>query len=271
MDGFEQLHERAFAIDLVEFVAAVKVHDLPEQRDFFHAALHQSAHLLHDFRNGPRAFHAARGGNDAERAVHVAALHDRDEGRGLPLAQRVLANFVLRIRLLAGIDDGEALVVDERLQPAAQKLVHVVGHAMKFLRSHDEIDRHGRLRELRPAALRHAAKIAKNQMRAHPPQFLEHAILPMAFCSAHVAHAAGIEQDDVGIRLVAREPIASRRQRLRDVIGVALVHLAAVGLDVNGRLAGQGAGHWQTDTLHGTPLDIQWSSFAEKTACSAAM
>jgi hypothetical protein len=37
VNGFDQLHKRRFIVDLRKFVAAVKIHDLPQQRDFFNA------------------------------------------------------------------------------------------------------------------------------------------------------------------------------------------------------------------------------------------
>src|SRR3979411_437409 len=60
MDRFEQLPEGKFFVCLGEFVAAIKISDLPKQRDFFHAACDQIANFAHDFRNRAAALRAAR-------------------------------------------------------------------------------------------------------------------------------------------------------------------------------------------------------------------
>ena len=50
-DRLEELHEWAFPIDRGELVPAEVVDDLPEERDFLHAARDEAAHFLHDLRN----------------------------------------------------------------------------------------------------------------------------------------------------------------------------------------------------------------------------
>src|SRR5439155_23100293 len=75
VDGGEEIDERG----LTGIFPAVACDDLPEQRDFFDSGIHESLDFVHDFRDRPAAFAAARVGHDAERAIHVAALHDADE------------------------------------------------------------------------------------------------------------------------------------------------------------------------------------------------
>ena len=57
-------------------MATVEVDDLPEQRDFLDALADERLHFSHDFRDGPGTFRTARARDDAERAVHIATLHD---------------------------------------------------------------------------------------------------------------------------------------------------------------------------------------------------
>ena len=186
-----------FPFRFFELVPAVKIHDLPEQRDLLRRPrATRPAHFPYDFGNRARPLGPPpRRGHDAERAVHVAALHDRDESRGLPIAQRMLANEgLLRRGLLVGIDDRRAPLVSNcrGKLPPSQQFVHVVGHAMEFLRADDEIDRHGQLfGQLRAAALRHAAhqskwgRLAAQLLQASP-------FCRSLFARGHVAHAAGL-------------------------------------------------------------------------------
>ena len=92
-------------------MATVKIHDLPEQRNLFHAARNEIAHFIHDFVNGTAAFRPARLRHDAECAVHVATLHDRDKRRRLPRRELLLANHRLRPGFLRDIDDRKARIV----------------------------------------------------------------------------------------------------------------------------------------------------------------
>ena len=95
MDGFDELHEGAFATDGRELMAAIQIDDLAQQRHFLHSATGQALHLFDDFRDGPAALFTARVGHNAEGAFHVAALHDAHEGGGLAILELMIANGVL--------------------------------------------------------------------------------------------------------------------------------------------------------------------------------
>src|SRR4051812_17543404 len=77
--SFEQLHEWTLAVDCWEFMPAKEVHDLAEQRDFFHPAGDELPNFPHDFIDRTAAFSAPGARDDAKRAMHVASLHDRDK------------------------------------------------------------------------------------------------------------------------------------------------------------------------------------------------
>src|SRR5262249_51095885 len=79
VNGFEQLHERGFVVDLRKFMATIKIYNLPQQGDFFHSARNEMAHFAGDFIDGTAAFRSTRLRHNAECAVHVASLHDRDK------------------------------------------------------------------------------------------------------------------------------------------------------------------------------------------------
>lgn len=48
-----------------------------------------------------------------------------------------------------------------------------------------------------------------------------------------VADGAGVDKDGIGLRFVAGDGVAAFTEHLRDLFGVALVHLATVGADVD--------------------------------------
>ena len=69
---------------------------LPEQGDFAGAVGGELFDFLDDRLNRTGAFGAAGLGNDAVAAVHIAALHDADEGRDLRSILEVRVDGVLR-------------------------------------------------------------------------------------------------------------------------------------------------------------------------------
>ena len=70
-------------------------------------------------------------------------------------------------------------------------------------------------------------------MRAGFPELAQHPHFPDRLLFGHVPDAARVEEDDVCIRLVRSHPVSALAEHLRDLLRVALVHLAAVGFDVD--------------------------------------
>jgi hypothetical protein len=56
-------------------MATVEVDDLPEERDFLHAAISQGADFIGYFLDRPSTLRATGLGHDAKGAMHVAASH----------------------------------------------------------------------------------------------------------------------------------------------------------------------------------------------------
>ena len=108
---FEQLHKWTFIINLRKLVTAIQVYDLPEQSDFLHSARHQAAHFAHDLIYRTAALRSARLRDDAEGAMHVASLHDRNESGRLPEHEWLVANRRLRAGFLANVNNGKAQIV----------------------------------------------------------------------------------------------------------------------------------------------------------------
>src|SRR3984893_15549727 len=96
MHGFEQLHKRSLVVDLRKFATAIKIHDLPEQGDLLDSLCDERAHFAHNLGNGAAALRSSRLRDDAKSAMHVAALHDGNEGRRLFGPESLFANRFLR-------------------------------------------------------------------------------------------------------------------------------------------------------------------------------
>jgi hypothetical protein len=198
----------------------------------------EALHLIHDFGNRPSAFLAARIRDDAEGATHVTALHDRDEGGGIEILRDVIANGILRTRFFFHVANAfagkrELQLVHPPVQAPLEDRVHVVENLVILLGANDHVEVRDPLEQLRPAALRHAAHEAENHVRLVPPVAAHAAHLAERLLLGLIAHRAGIHEDRVGIGLVAGDGVAALGEHLRDLFGVALVHLATVGADKN--------------------------------------
>ena len=101
VDAFEQLHKGGDPADGRVLAAAIAGHDLAQERDLANAARDQARAFGDDLLHRPRALVAAGLGDDAERAIHVAALldgnerADRRDRRLQMVADRVLGAFLL--------------------------------------------------------------------------------------------------------------------------------------------------------------------------------
>ena len=109
---------------------------------------------------------------------------------------------------------------------------------MEFLRADDEVDVPQVARQLRAAALRHAAEQAENHLRLVLAEPAEHPHFAERLLLRHVAHRAGIEQHHIGLRLARRPFVATRQEVAQHLLGVALIHLAAISFDVDLRHGG---------------------------------
>ncbi len=214
-------------------MAAVEIDDLAEERDFFHPLRDERPDLGHDLRDGARTFRTARARHDAESAVHVAALHDRDEGGNLFRREQMIPDRVLRTGLLRDIDNPARRLLP--VQPLLEKRVDMPAHLVEFLRADDQIDV-GQLVEDRGApALRHAAEKTDHLMLAMLLAPAEGPHLADRLLLGHVADGAGVEQHHIGVLLPLDQLVAAAGQIARHLLGIADIHLAAVGFDEDGR------------------------------------
>ena len=236
-------------------MASVEVDDLSEKGDLFAPAFDESAHFADDAADASAAFRAARVGHDAKGAAHVASLHDGDESAGRD--GDVVADGFLRAGFLVGVDDGKAEVIHGGVVRhfAAEDGVDMVGDFVEFLGADDEVEVGDFGKQGGAAALRHAAEEAVDGVRALFLQASEKTHFAQRLLLGHIAHAAGVEQHDVGLVGVGGHFVAAGHQHLRDLLRVALVHLASVGFeeDLGHGTVNIGAGlrHFQRGLLFG--------------------
>src|SRR6516165_3210126 len=140
VNSLQQLNKRAFAVNFLEFVAPVQVDDLAQQSDFLNAACDQRTHLIDDLLERSAPLRATCGRNNAESAVHVAALHDRDEGSDLAEGEQMIANGSLRILFIAYVNDGKPKVVHRTRHLAFQRLINIFRNAVNFLRPDNDVE-----------------------------------------------------------------------------------------------------------------------------------
>ena len=228
---------------------AIRVHVLPEQRDFHDALVGEVGHLGQHVVERPRDLLAARVGHDAETAVLAAPLHDRHE-RGGALDPR-------RRQVIELLDGGKRDVdlrrsrraprADQRRQPVQR------------LRAEHDVDVRGAPHDGGALLARDAAADADDEVRpvrlqlAHAAEIVEHALLRL------FAHRAGVEQDDVGVLgSIGEREAAVRVEHVGHLVRVVLVHLAAEGADVelgrHRRAPGPAVIRWGRKSLKGRGL-----------------
>lgn len=147
------------------------------------------------------------------------------------LREEVVANGVLRAGFFRNVDDGLA----DRHAGVARgaEVVEVIGDLVKLLRADDEVDIGELVEERGAAVLRHAAEDAEDKVGLLLFAGLEVAGFADGFLLGGVADGAGVEEEDVAVVFVGDDAITAGTQHSRDGFAVALVHLAAVGFDVN--------------------------------------
>ena len=102
---------------------------------------------------------------------------------------------------------------------------------MEFLSTDDKIDVWQILEQRRAARLGHASEKTENDVRPFFGDATEHSHFADRLLVGHVTHAAGVEQNDVGLVFVLHPFVAANDERVGNLFRIALVHLAAVGFN----------------------------------------
>src|SRR5215469_5210271 len=191
VNGFEQLNKWAFPIHVTEFVPSVQIHDLTKQSHFLDTAIDQRSNLIDNFLNGAAALMSASERDDAECAMHVAALHNRNESVYLSFVKNVVPDSALGILLFLDVNDGKADVLKTRRRFSLERLIDVIGDPMEFLRAHNQVEMRHLVQERRATALRHASQKAVDD-RAVARQGPKHAHFTQGLLLGQITHATSV-------------------------------------------------------------------------------
>src|SRR5213080_4134577 len=124
---------------------------------------------------------------------------------------------------------------------------------MKFLRANHKIDMRQTFQERFAASLSHTTEEPKHYMRPLFRHLPQHTHFTERLLISHVAHTAGVQQHHISCRFVLGWLVTARHERMRDLFGVAFVHLAPVSLD-------EKFWHVGMTIIHG------WATFVQDTA-----
>src|SRR5215468_661962 len=199
-------------------IAAIGIHGLPEERHLAHAGCGELADLGDDGRRRMTPLPPAGHGDDAERAVLLAAFHHGDEG--LELSRLLGTRGELDERRLARLEHGSARgtgTIDE------------LAHARDGGGAEDEIDVRRALLEPTLPELRHAPHDADHEIGARALEVFELAQPREDLVLGLLPDRAGVEEDQIGVLRHFRELVALLLEQTGDALGIVLVHLAAVG------------------------------------------
>ena len=244
--GLDELYERTLAIFHADFAFTVAIDDLAEQRNFPNAADHQLAAFSYDIFDAPTSFPPSCVRHNTKGAKLVAALHDTHKcGDRLCIADSQGEMFAN-----GGLATGFFVSVHHFVAAPGKEIIEVFAGAMKLLRPQHEIHIRQLINQLPPAALCHAAHEAKHGVRIVLSGLADERLhFVECFLLSSIAHAAGIQQNDICRRLFRRDGIALRHKLCGDGLAVALVHLAPVSFNENTR---------HSETADGTPVAQEW-------------
>ena len=218
MDRFQQPSK----ITILIVWRLVVIHNLPEQLHLPMAGFGSGSNFGQDFGLGPHALLAPGVRHDAETAVLVAALDDRD-----PRAHRVAPSRhpERKRHIVSGAEVNLDL-------PGLGGLLDQQWQHPDAARSDDHVDETGALQERGTLLLRHAPRDRHDRFVAGlPAQRTELAEPRIQLVFGPLPDAAGVDDDDVGVAVLGRALITSRLEQPRHLLGIVIVHLAAEGLD----------------------------------------
>ena len=195
-----------------------RVHGLSEELDLQGPLAEQAAGLVHDVAQPAIALAPARAGNDAERAVLVAALDDRDRGAVRHRARDRAGRVDDLVRVEARLTGPVVLFLD-----AAQDR----RQGLDASRPEHEVDLRQALEKSLPFLLRDAAADAEHGIRAFALQLREASEAVVDLLLGLVANRARVEENDAGFfgRRRFGESLASEKSD--EAPPVENVHLAA--------------------------------------------
>ena len=230
---FQQAYKGAAAVDN-RLILTVAVHNLPQQGDFLHAAVHKFSYFLQNIGLRAAAFGTTGAGDNAVGAAHFTPLHDGDEGGAVAGWWQVVADFILEPFLLLrgadvcpSADRFEIRLSETAAQQSVTKLVHVV----VLLGTGYNVQTWHIAEKGGSTALAHAAHEAVNHPGLGGGASAEETHFAQCFQLGLFADGAGVDEDDIGLCLILGELITAGQEHAGYLFGVALIHLAAVSFN----------------------------------------
>ena len=202
----------------------VVIDDLPEQLNLAVPLARRLTHFVEDVALRPHPLAAARVRHHAERAELVAAFDDGDVRLHRIVPPRD-AERKRHVFVGVDVDARRGIRVGERLADERRQL-------LEALRADDDVDQVRALEQRAGFLLRHAAGNGDNGRAARLSARLANFPEPrVELLFGALAHAARVDDDDIGIARLGRRLVAGLLQQPRHPLGVVDVHLAAVGFD----------------------------------------
>ena len=152
----------------------------------------------------------------------------------------MIPDRILGIRFLLDVTDRRSAqrkswIIHPRLQAFAKYPIHIFKNLVVFLCADHHIKVRDTLEQLLSARLRHTTHEAVDHVGALLPLLTHDPHFPQRLLLRLITHGAGVDQHRVRILLGLRQRVAALGEHPRHLLGVALVHLATVGLEINFR------------------------------------
>ncbi len=223
---YAQQHVSKIGRAAVRFFTAPRVDVLPQQIYLAHALCGEVGNFHQHIRQRPAHFFAARVRHDTKCAVFIAAFHDGHKRRNAVCFRQWQAIKLFNFRK-TNIDNG-GFTVGMRTA-----LVDHFRQAMQCLRTKNQIHKRCALGNALSFLARHTTADTDNQFRPiffqifPAPQLVKHFLLRF------FTNGAGVEQNDIGFGwIIGQLQVVAVGQQLPHATGVVLVHLTAVGFNI---------------------------------------
>ena len=213
---------------------AIGIDGLSQKRDFAVATPDERAHFFEDLGGPPAALPAPREGNDAERAELAAPLDHRDicgeAGTAGDLTELVHRRLDRQLER-------------ENAASLRANLIDELAHALDVARPQDEVDPGRPFQDLVPFDLGDAPGDPDDELRKVLLAAAEHAQGAVDLCLRFFPDGAGVQDHDVRRFFGAGRAEAAALELTGHALAVQDVHLAAPGLDAEGRRVAHSRNH----------------------------
>ena len=232
--GFQKAYKGAASVD-GGLIFTVTINDLSEKGYFLNPVGNKFTNLSDDVGGGTGAFHSSGRRNNAVGAAHLAALHDRDESRAGGAHRKVVADEVVRLFIRLYFADVCSAAKGDNgrvFQTTAQERIAKRENAVEAVCAGNDIETWNLAEKLLAAALTHAPHEAEDNPGTAHRGSAKQPHLAKCLELGFLTHRARVDEYNVGMLGIIYEFVAACEEHGSDLLGVAFIHLAAVGFDV---------------------------------------